>query len=143
MLALENWLKKPQRFKVSFEITKPDKPDPSTTIKGHDYIDVPGNGKKDYKLNFYAHKEGVTLFKVVFKNESSNEYCFYDLGFKAVKGGSVGTIDLVTQVRVPISYSLKLENPLANTVTFNASCSNVTEVLIPPSLSITGKGQVI
>jgi hydrocephalus-inducing protein len=143
VLALENWLKKPQRFKVSFEITKPDKPDPSTTIKGHDYIDVPGNGKKDYKLNFYAHKEGVTLFKVVFKNESSNEYCFYDLGFKAVKGGSVGTIDLVTQVRVPISYSLKLENPLANTVTFNASCSNVTEVLIPPSLSITGKGQVI
>lgn len=141
ILSVENWLKKAQRFKVNFEITKPDKGDSSTTIKGHDYIDVPGNGKKEYKLNYFAHKEGVTLLRVVFKNEQSNEYCFYEMGFKAIKGGSIGTIDLVTQVRVPISYSLRLENPLANMVTFNATCTNSSEVLIPTSLSITGKGQ--
>ena len=142
LLPIENWLKKPQRFKVSFEILKPEKPDPSTTIKGNDYIDVPGNGKKEYKLNYYSHKEGATLLRVVFKNEQSGEYSFFELGFKAVKGGSIGTIDLVTQVRVPISYSLKLENPLPNMVTFNAVCTNNTEVLIPTSLSIIGKGQV-
>jgi hydrocephalus-inducing protein len=103
---------------------------------------VPASGKKEYKLNYYAHKEGVNLLKVVFKNEQTNEYCFYELAFKAVRSGSLATIELATQVRVPISYSIKLENPLANTVTFNATCSNNTEVLIPTNLSITGKGQV-
>jgi hydrocephalus-inducing protein len=61
--------------------------------------------------------------------------------FKAIKAVSVGTIDLVTQVRVPISYQLKLENPLSNTISFNATCTNVSEILMPPSFSITGKGQ--
>ena len=142
VLPVENWLKKPQRFKVNFEIIKPEKPDPSTTIKGNDYIDVPGNGKKDYKLNYFAHKENTTIFKVVFKNEQTNEYCFYEMSFKSFKGSSLGTIDLTTQVRVPVSHSIKLENPLANMVTFNASCTNTTEVLIPSSLAIIGKGQV-
>lgn len=142
MLPIENWLKKPQRFKVAFEILKPEKPDPSTTVKGNDYIDVPGNGKKDYKLHYYSHKEGATLLRIVFKNEQTGEYCFYEIGFKSIKGGSVGTIDLVTQVRVPISYSIKLENPLTNMVTFNAVSTNNTEILIPTSLSIIGKGQV-
>jgi hydrocephalus-inducing protein len=143
ILPVENWLKKPQRFKVIFEIIKPEKPDPSTTIKGNEYIDVPGNGKKDFKMNYYAHKENLTLFKVVFKNEQTNEYCFYEMSFKSLKGTSIGTIDLTTQVRIPVSHSIKLENPLANMITFNASCSNNTEVLIPSSLSIIGKGQVI
>ncbi len=141
LLTIENWLKKPQRFKVSFEVLKPEKPDPSTTIKGNDYIDVPGNSKKEYKLHYYSHKEGATLLRMVFKNEQTSEYGFYEIGFKSVKGGSVGTIDLITQVRVPISYSLKLDNPLTNMVTFNAVCASNTEVLIPTSLSIIGKGQ--
>ena len=46
LLIVENWLKKPQRFKVNYEYIKPDKPDLSTVIKGHDYVDVPANGKK-------------------------------------------------------------------------------------------------
>jgi hydrocephalus-inducing protein len=145
LLMIENWLKKPQRFKVSFEYNttrQTDKVDTSSIIKGHDYIDVPASGKKEYKLNYYAHKEGVNLLKVVLKNEQTSEYCFYEIAFKAVKSGSLATIELATQVRVPISYSIKLENPLANTVTFNATCSNNTEVLIPTNLSITGKGQV-
>ena len=129
-------------FKVAFEILKPEKPDPSTTVKGNDYIDVPGNGRKDYRLHYYSHKEGATLLRIVFRNEQTGEYCFYEIGFKAVKGGSVGAIDLVTQVRVPICYSIKLENPLTNMVTFNALCTNSTEILIPASLSIIGKGQV-
>jgi hydrocephalus-inducing protein len=141
VLPVENWLKKPQRFRVSFEVLKPEKPDPSTTIRGNDYIDVPGNGSKDYLLHYYAHKEGATLLRMVFKNEQTGEYGFYEIGFKSSKGGSVGTVDLVTQVRVPVSYSLKLENPLANMVTFNAVCASNTEVLIPASLAIIGKGQ--
>ena len=43
---------------------KPDKPDSATTLKGLDYIDVPGLSKREYKLNFFAHKEGTFSAKV-------------------------------------------------------------------------------
>lgn len=52
------------RFRVKIEPMKPDKFDVGTTVKGLDYIDVPPNGQRDYKLNFYAHKEGITMCKV-------------------------------------------------------------------------------
>lgn len=142
LLNVENWLKKPQRFKVIFELIKPEKPDLSTTVKGLDYVDIPGNGKKDYKVNFYAHKEGITQVKIIFKNESTQEYMFYELVIRALKGGSISSIDLVTSVRTPISYSLKLENPLPTAVNFIANCSNTNEILIPANLQITPKGQV-
>ena len=43
---------------------KPEKLDAGTTLKGLDYIDVPGSSKRDYKLNFFAHKEGTFGAKV-------------------------------------------------------------------------------
>lgn len=46
------------------EMLKPDKLDPGTTIKGLDYIDVPGNSTRDFKVPFLAHKEGTTILKV-------------------------------------------------------------------------------
>ena len=52
------------RFKVKIEMIRPEKLDPGTSVKGLDYIDVPGNSKRDYKLTFYAHKEGVSQLKV-------------------------------------------------------------------------------
>lgn len=52
------------RFRIKTECVKPDKLDPGTAVKGLDYIDVPGNSKRDYKLSFYAHKEGQSLIKV-------------------------------------------------------------------------------
>lgn len=52
------------RFRVKIEAMRPDKFDVGTTVKGLDYIDVPPNGKRDYKVNFYAHKEGITTCKV-------------------------------------------------------------------------------
>lgn len=52
------------RFRVMMELVKPEKPDPATTFKGFDYIDVPGLSKKEYKLNFYAHREGTFSSKV-------------------------------------------------------------------------------
>ena len=43
---------------------KPDKLDTATTLKGLDYIDVPGHSKRDYKLNFFCHKEASYSAKV-------------------------------------------------------------------------------
>lgn len=141
VLSVENWLSKPQRFKVIFEMVKPEKPDLTTTIKGLEYVDVPAGAKKDYKVNYYSHKEGVQQVKAVFKNERSGEFAFYELSFKAIRGGSVGSIDLVTPVRSSLTHVLKLENPLLYPVQFTANCTNNTEIMIPTSLQITAKGQ--
>ena len=56
------------RFRVTMELIKPEKPDPATTFKGLDYIDVPGLSKKEYKIHFYAHKEGTFSSKVNWTN---------------------------------------------------------------------------
>ncbi|RMZ93720.1 hydrocephalus-inducing -like [Brachionus plicatilis] len=141
VVQVENWLKKAQRFKVLFDMVKPDKPDPSTSIKANDYVDVPGNGKKEYKVNFLAHKEGLTIFKLIFKNELTNEYAHYEMAFKAVRAASIGTIDLVTQVRVPVSHWVKLDNPLLTAVTFAATCTNTSEILLANNVTISAKSQ--
>lgn len=52
------------RFRVIVEILKPERPDLSVTLKGLDYIDVLSGSKKDYKLNFFSHKEGLYTAKV-------------------------------------------------------------------------------
>ena len=52
------------RFRVIIEMLKPDKPDSAITLKGLDYIDVPGLSKREYRLHFFAHKEGTFSAKV-------------------------------------------------------------------------------
>jgi len=46
------------------ECVKPDKLDGGTSIKGLEYIDVPGMATRDYKLTFHSHKECQPLVKV-------------------------------------------------------------------------------
>ena len=62
------------RFKAIIEMVRPDKMDPAVNIKGVDYVEVPPNSSRKYKLSFFSYKEGQTQIKVVFKNEASGEY---------------------------------------------------------------------
>ena len=62
------------RFKAVIEMVRPDKMDPAVNIKGVDYVEVPPNSSRKYKLSFFSYKEGQTQIKVVFKNEASGEY---------------------------------------------------------------------
>ena len=52
------------KFRVIIEMIKPEKLDGSTTLKTLQYIDVPGQIKKDCKIDFHAHKEGTYSAKV-------------------------------------------------------------------------------
>ncbi|XP_071959113.1 hydrocephalus-inducing protein homolog isoform X2 [Antedon mediterranea] len=137
LLAVSNWLKRPQRFKVYIEMIKPDKLDPATTIKGLDYIDVPGLAKREYKLNFYCHKESSYAAKVLFKNEQTNEFQFYYITFKGLAPDIINTIEMTTPVRLTTSNTIVMENPLAVSVTFQTNCQSPdimlpTQLVIPP-----------
>ena len=76
LIPVSNWEKTPQRFKVIIDLMKPDKLDPSTQLNGLDYLDVPGLTKRDYKLNFYSHKEGNFQAKVYF-HISNDNFCIF------------------------------------------------------------------
>ena len=63
------------RFRVKIEYIKPEKLDAGTTIKGLDYIDVPGLTTRDYKLTFHSHKECQPLIKVGYYLVSYQSTC--------------------------------------------------------------------
>ena len=61
--------------------------------------------------------------------------------FKAGRPGVIDTIDLVTPVRKSVRHTLYVENPLAYSVTFTASC-NVGEILLPGHLTVPQQSEV-
>lgn len=135
-LPVENWLKRPQRFSVKWEILRQDtRQDMSTDIKGMSFIDVPANGTKDYKLNVFAYKETTLPLKVVFTNDKTGEYQWYELQYKFIKGGTIETIELTTPVRQSAFKKIKLENTTKQATTFNVQ-NNIAEILMPNTFSV-------
>jgi hydrocephalus-inducing protein len=78
---------------------------------------------------------------VVFTNEATGEYQFFELQFRATKPGVISTIDLVTPVRQSASHTQILENPLPYAVTFAATC-NVPEIMMPSQFSVPAQSTV-
>ncbi|XP_035679087.1 LOW QUALITY PROTEIN: hydrocephalus-inducing protein homolog [Branchiostoma floridae] len=140
LLTVSNWLKHPQRFRVSIDMVKPDRLDQSTSLKGLDYIDVPGLGKRDYKLNFFAHREGTVTSKVVFREDTTGEYQFYFVTFKATPPGTISTLYLTTPVRQSASHTVTVENPLAVPITFSTDCK-VADVSLPPQFVVPAQSE--
>lgn len=135
LLPVQNWLKKTQRFKVFIEVGKPD---PSVVVKGHDFIDVPALQTREYKLSFYSFKEGLTNVKVVFKNETTQEFVYYNISFKSTSPGVIATYEINSVVRSQQTREIILTNPLATPVTFAATCSHA-DVSVPHSFTILPK----
>ncbi|KAB0347974.1 hypothetical protein FD754_012831 [Muntiacus muntjak] len=140
LLPITNWLNKPQRFRVIVEILKPEKPDPSVTLKGLDYIDVLSSSKKDYKLNFFSYKEGLYTAKVIFRNEVTNEFLYYTLSFRVIPSGVIKTIEMVSPVRQSTSASIKVDNPLPYTVTFSTEC-RVPDISLPSQFVVPANSE--
>jgi len=111
-LSVTNWLQVPQRFKV--EIKKNARAEASTVLRPviGEYIDVPAGATRDYKLEFFAHKEGVLHAEVIMRNEDTTpiEYLSYDLVFKATPPGVLDTIKLEAAVRTKMEAEIPLDN---------------------------------
>ncbi|CAH8559949.1 unnamed protein product [Schistosoma mattheei] len=135
IVQIPNWLNISQRFRVSREILRPDKLDPSTTIQGLNYLDVPADSSKEYKLSIFTYREGFTLIKVTFTNETTGEYQYFEVNFKSIRNKSLDVIKMQTPIRKPITYTLILENPLSIPVNFQMS-TNISEVQCPNQLQI-------
>ena len=73
--------------------------------------------------------------QVSFINETTSEYQWIEVLFKAVKGGPIDQIKLSTPVRQSTQYSLTVKNPLTTHATFTATCS-INEVCTNSRLNI-------
>ncbi|XP_077746030.1 hydrocephalus-inducing protein homolog isoform X3 [Canis aureus] len=142
LLPINNWLNKPQRFRVIVEMVKPERPDLSVTLKGLDYIDVLSGSKKDYKLNFFSHKEGLYSAKVIFRNEVTSEFLYYMVSFRVIPSGVIRTIEMVSPVRQSTSASIKVENPLPYSVTFSTDC-RVPDISLPSQFVVPANSEGI
>jgi hydrocephalus-inducing protein len=146
LLPIENWLKKPQRFRVTHEIIKQDRSEVATTIKYLEFIDVAPKSKRDFKLQFYSYKESVQQIKIIFKNEQTQEYIWYDITFKSIidkrNAPTIANIELTTHVRQQTSHDIILDNPLPHKVTFQGQCTHPDILLPPEQVSIPANSQV-
>ncbi|XP_049339422.1 hydrocephalus-inducing protein homolog isoform X2 [Astyanax mexicanus] len=136
MIPVQNWLHKPQRFRVLMEMVNPDRPDNTVSLKGLDYMDVPALAKRDYKISFFSYKEGQYNAKVTFKNEVTGEYLFYNLSFKATPPGVMSTVEMVASVRQTTSACVEVENPLPTNVVFSVECRS-PDISVQSQLSVS------
>ncbi|KAJ8247379.1 hypothetical protein GJAV_G00245710 [Gymnothorax javanicus] len=135
LLPVQNWLNKAQRFRVVVDMLKPDRGDPTVTLKGLDYLDVPALLKRDYKLSFFSYKEGLFNAKVTFRNEATQEYLFYHVSFRATAAGVTRALEMAAVVRQMAAASLTVENPLTTPVCFTTECRS-PDISVPPQLPV-------
>lgn len=132
MLSVSNWLKRQQRFKVIYELNKPDA---SVVFKGHDFIDVPPISSREYKLTIYSYKETVTTGKIIFRNEVTGEFLYYAISYKSTAPGVINTFDLNTSVRQSVSQEVSIINSLTTPVIFTSSCAE-PQITVPHTFTI-------
>ena len=111
-LRVDNWLPATQRFRVTVDV---DSPEPSTFLRGPATLDVPANGHRDFKLNFYAYKECSTSATVTFTNPATREYVRYRVELTATKPDVVARIPMEVPVRASVKHVITIENPLPDT----------------------------
>ncbi|XP_026166304.1 hydrocephalus-inducing protein-like isoform X3 [Mastacembelus armatus] len=137
LLPVHNWLSKQQRFRVLIELLKPDA---TVSLKGLEYIDVPAQAKRDYRISVFMYKEGQYNTKVTFQNKVTGEYLFYLMTFKATSPGVLSTIELVTTVRRTVSATVAVENPLTTATCLITECK-CTDISAPPQHIVPGQSK--
>lgn len=134
-LVVPNWMTKTQRFRVIVEMARNDI---GTTAKGSEFLTIGPLSTKEYKLQFVAYKESVTNAKIIFRNETTLEFLYFNLLYKVLPGGVISTIEMNTSVRQIQTQEITIMNPLLTSVTFNSSVNN-SEISVPYTFSIAAK----
>ncbi|CAH8550501.1 unnamed protein product [Dicrocoelium dendriticum] len=104
-------------------------------MQGLEYVNVPANGDREYRLSLFAYREGTVQVKLTFTNEDTKEYQYYELHLKFVRPDPVEVVRLRTPVRRPIAYTIHLNNPLKVPANFRLT-TTVPEVQIPSQVQI-------
>lgn len=134
-LPVKNWLKKTQRFTVSWDETEP-----GTSLRGAKSLDVPALAERQFKMLFYAYKEGVARSTVTLTNALTGEYLHYNVELSATTAGRVDIVQLEAVVRQTVRRTITIDNPLGDeTIVFAAPEVSDPAVRVTQIGDATGK----
>ena len=78
--------------------------------------------------------------QVIFKNEQTGEYIFYNVTFKSTPPGIIGRIDLTSQVRKGVSDTITISNPLPTPVVITTN-TTVPDIALPSTFTIGSQNE--
>lgn len=79
---------------------------------------------------------------MVFVNETTNEFQYYEVSFRSTRPGPLSMLSLQTPVRQAAPGVVKVDNPLPQAVTFQCTC-NLPEVQMPSQFAVPAQSEVI
>ena len=122
-IGVANWLPRRQRFRASVGFD--GEPDPSVTIKGPDFVDLPASAEREYALAVYAHREGPVAVKVTFTNEETGEYMHYDVVVSVTAPDIIDTLSIRSACRQRAKATVYVDNPLDEPVALTCACDRL------------------
>ncbi|XP_053606917.1 hydrocephalus-inducing protein homolog isoform X2 [Plodia interpunctella] len=134
-LVVYNITEFPETYVVSTEIMKlvPDKFEGRFEIVHPETIKVWGEAAAICRLKYVCYEECEMQLKVLFINEDTREYQFYNLTMLVTASPLVDTLTFVARAREIFRKELTVTNPLSEESTFSVKCERLN---CPESIKI-------
>ncbi len=144
-LVVGNWLSAPQQFKVDIDVKVEGGDDDSKTkrtvqVMGPKSLDVPGLADREYRLKFFAYKEGKTEVVVTFLNPRTRESVKYEVVFTTESVQSKRLPLLETNVRKKRIFTEEIVNPLDEPATIESFECEDPGVFVKTPTTIPARG---
>ncbi|KAJ8729300.1 hypothetical protein PYW08_000881 [Mythimna loreyi] len=140
-LLVYNITEFPESYKVSTEVVKiiPDKFDGYFEIKCPEVIKTWGEAAATCRWNFVGYEECDMAFRVLFTNELSREYQYYNINVSVTSSPVVDVLTFECRAREMAQNELVIKNPLAEDANYYITCETLT---CPDVLRINGNSEV-
>ncbi|KAJ0181982.1 hypothetical protein K1T71_002704 [Dendrolimus kikuchii] len=141
-LLVYNITEFPESYAVSTELVTiiPDKFEGYYEIKYPETVKVWGEAAATCRWNYVCYEECEMHMKVMFVNEETREYQFYNIIIKVSQGQIVDTLTFVSRARESLQKELVVTNPLSKDADFYIKCD---KLLCPDMLRITRNSEAI
>ncbi|XP_064076651.1 hydrocephalus-inducing protein-like [Vanessa tameamea] len=141
-LHVHNITEFPESYIVSTEVVKiiPDKFEGYYEIKYPDVIKVWGEAAAKCRWTFVCYEECEMIIKVMFINEVSREYQYYDINMSVIASDIVDTIAFKCRARESERRELVLVNPLSRVAEFRVHCESLQ---CPDTIKIGGNSEAV
>ncbi|CAH2104285.1 unnamed protein product [Euphydryas editha] len=141
-LLVHNITECSESYVVSSEVVKisPDKFEGYYEIKHPDNIKVWGEAAAICRWTFVCYEECEMQIKVMFINEVTREYQYYDIGVSVLASQIVDTLSFSCRARESERRDLVLANPLTSDAEFRIHCASLN---CPDTVKITGNSETV
>ncbi|XP_049866429.1 hydrocephalus-inducing protein homolog [Pectinophora gossypiella] len=127
-LPVYNITEKPETYAVMTELVKvvPDKFEGYYEIKCPETVKVWGEATATCQWTYICFEPCEMILKVMFVNEKTREYQFYEVNVQVTPSQIVATLKFVSRARESVQQEVKVANPLQQEAVFNIKCDKLS-----------------